>query len=66
MITNPNFFIPKAFQPDVVDLWYSKLWVMSGQIVKVWNIKGLLHLVANILGLQNRFCDHCTSPLEVV
>ena len=41
MITDTNIQIPISVQPDVVDLWYFKLWVMLDPIVKVWNIKGL-------------------------
>ena len=40
MITNNNFRIPISLQPDFVDFWYLKLWVLLGAIVEVWNIKG--------------------------
>ena len=40
-------------EPNVVDLRYFKLWFLLNQILHVWNIKGLHHLVAEILGLEH-------------
>ena len=34
-VTNPNILILISLQPDAVNLWYFKLWIMSSQIVKV-------------------------------
>ena len=55
MIVNTNLRIPMSLQPHVVNLWYFKIWVMLGQVVEVWNIKGLPHQVAKIWGSENRF-----------
>ena len=41
MNINTNFLIPISLKTDVADLWYFKLWLILGQIVKVWYIKGL-------------------------
>ena len=48
-----HFFISISLQPSGVNLRLFKLWILFGQIIKVWNIKGLHHLVAKIKGLQN-------------
>ena len=61
MITNVNFAIPISLQPYIVDFWHFKLWIIFDETVKVWNIKGLNHQVAEILGLENRLCDNCTT-----
>ena len=47
-LTNSDFLIPLSLQPNVVDPRYFKLWIMMDQIIKVWNIKGLRHLVLDI------------------
>ena len=31
--TNSDFLIPKSLQPNVVDPWYFKLWIMLEQII---------------------------------
>ena len=44
MITNPNFLIPKSMEPDFFYLWYFKLCIMIGQMIKVWNISKVYKL----------------------
>ena len=38
-VTNSIFFCLHTLQPDVVDIWYFKIFI--NKIVLVWNIKGL-------------------------
>ena len=45
---NANSLIPLSLQFNVVDLRYFKLWILMDEIIKVWNIKGLRHLVLEI------------------
>ena len=35
MIINTNFLLPISLQPDVVNLWHFKLWILFGQIVSL-------------------------------
>jgi len=46
-----NEFLPQTqnYNPDVVDLWYFKLWILIDQKAQVWNIKGLRHQVSEKL-----------------
>ena len=55
-----DYIIPKSLQPDVVDIWYYKLWILLYQIVLVGNIKGLNLQVAKIW-----VCDKNTIPLQL-
>ena len=64
MITNTYFRIHISLQPEVEDLRYFQLWVLSGPEFKVWNIKGLHHQVAKMQWLEKRICDDCTTPLK--
>ena len=41
------------FRPNVVDLWYFKLWILLDQIFEVWNIKGLHQQIEKIKGEEN-------------
>ena len=50
--TNSNFLIPISLQPDGVGLWYFKLTLFDLKEIIVWNIWGLWHCVAMILGLE--------------
>ena len=54
MIENPDFWDLKSLQPDVVDLWFSKYDLCLGQIVRVWNIKGLKPWGCKDVGIRKR------------
>ena len=45
-----NFVIPTSLEPDVIDIWCFRLWLLLYQ--KVWNIYGLHHHVV-IWDLEN-------------
>ena len=49
----PQTPIPKTLPPDDVDLWYFKLLMLLGDIIKIWNIKGLHHKFAKIKDMEN-------------
>ena len=51
--TNSNLLIPISLQPDVVNLWYFKLRLFDLTEFIVWNIKGLHHQFAKILGSED-------------
>ena len=40
LATNSDFQIAICLQPDGVNLWYFKLWIILDQMIIVWNIKG--------------------------
>ena len=53
VVTNSDFLILVYLQPNVTDLRYFKAWILSDQLIKVWNIKGVHFKVAKILGLES-------------
>ena len=50
--TNSNFLNPLFLQPDVVDLWYLKIWILFDQIVKVWKKQRLTPSCCKIIGFK--------------
>ena len=59
-----NFSILISFYPEVVDLSYSQLWILLGQIVKVLNIKCVHHQVSKVLGFENLSLSQQFSSFE--
>ena len=52
--TTSNLLLTVSLQPNVVNLWYFKLWIMLDQRIYVWNIKCIRHWVEMIWkGLEN-------------
>ena len=52
--TSSAFIIHKPLQTDDISLWYFKLRLLGLTWFIVWNIKGLRHWVAKILGSENQ------------
>ena len=61
-----NFLISISLQPDVLHLWNLKLWILTDQLVHIWNNKGLHHNILKIYGLDNLSLWQKTEFLSIL
>ena len=64
MAINSDFLILISLQPNLVNLRYFKLWILLVKIFSVWNIKGLIHSVAQIWGFKIWVCVKNAIPFK--
>ena len=63
-IKNTNFWIHISLQPDVVDLWYFQLWVMSGPRIKFEISKVYTIRLQRCWDQKKRIWDDCTTSFR--